>query len=124
MLELVFASSSESIISDNFKDVRNVEIVFGIKIVSPKQFCMKLENYKMTTISLRLPKNYHQRLEEISSKQGISINQFITNTIGEKLSALDTEDYLQTRANRASRAKYDAVLSKVKSVKPDKRDAI
>jgi len=78
----------------------------------------------MTTISLRIPKNYHQRLDEVSSKQGISINQLITNAIGEKLSALDTEDYIQMRANRASRHDFDEVMSKVKSVNPDKRDTL
>lgn len=78
----------------------------------------------MTTISLRLPKNYHQRLDEVSSKQGISINQLITNAIGEKLSALDTEDYIQTRANRASRDDFFEVMNKVKSEKPDKRDTL
>mgnify|MGYP000955493153 FL=1 len=78
----------------------------------------------MTTISLRLPKNYHQRLDEVSSKQGISINQLITNAIGEKLSALDTEDYIQSRANRASRDDFDEVMRKVKSVIPDKRDTL
>jgi predicted DNA-binding protein len=78
----------------------------------------------MTTISLRLPKNYHQRLNEVSSKQGISINQLITNAIGEKLSALDTEDYIQMRANRSNSDDFNEVMDKVKSVKPDKRDSL
>jgi hypothetical protein len=85
---------------------------------------MKLEKYKMTTISLRLPNNYHQRLVEVSSQQGISINQLITNAIGEKLSTLDTEDYIQTRANRASRDDFNEAMSKVKSVKSDNRDTL
>jgi hypothetical protein len=85
---------------------------------------VKSEKYSIATINHKLPKNYHQRLIEVSSKQGISINQLITNAIGEKLSALDTEEYIQTRANRASRDNFDEVLNKVKSVKPDKRDTL
>ena len=78
----------------------------------------------MATISLRLPKNYHERLGELSSKQGISINQLITNAIGEKLSALDTEDYLRNRAKRAERSDFEAVMNKVKDMKPEKYDAL
>ncbi len=78
----------------------------------------------MATISLRLPKSYHERLGELSSKQGISINQLITNAIGEKLSALDTEDYLLNRAKRGKRSDFEAVMSRVKDVKPEKYDAL
>lgn len=78
----------------------------------------------MITIRLKLPKNYHQRLEEVSSKLDISINQLIVNAIGEKLSALDTEGFLNTRVNRASRSDFDEVMSKVKSEKPNKIDAL
>jgi len=42
MLELAFASGCDSIITYNIKDFRNVERVFGIKIVSPKQFLCEI----------------------------------------------------------------------------------
>mgnify|MGYP000858051177 CR=1 FL=1 len=78
----------------------------------------------MTTINLRIPKNYHQRLVEVSSQLGISINQLIINAIGEKISALDSEDSIQSRANRASREKFNEIMDKVKDVEPDKRDTL
>ena len=42
MLELAFASGCDSIITYNIKDFRNVEKVFGIKIVTPKQFLLEI----------------------------------------------------------------------------------
>ncbi len=78
----------------------------------------------MTTISLRLPANYHKRLSVLSSAEGISINQLITLAVGEKLSAIDTEGYIQDRAKLASRSKFDSVLSKVQDNKPEDQDVL
>jgi len=47
-----------------------------------------------------------------------------TVAIAEKISALMTENYLQERAKRGSRAKYEAILAKVPDVKPETYDII
>ena len=52
-------------------------------------------------------------IRELAQQEGISINQFITLAVAEKMSALMTEDYLAERAKLGSRAKYEAVLAKV-----------
>jgi hypothetical protein len=44
---------------------------------------------------------------------GVSINQWISSAVAEKMSAQMTEEYLSERASRASRKKFDAVLAKV-----------
>ena len=74
----------------------------------------------MSTMSLRLPESMHQRLKDWAQKDNISINQFITSAVTEKLAALSTLEYLETRAKRASRAKFDAVLAKVPDVEPSR----
>jgi hypothetical protein len=76
----------------------------------------------MSTLSLRLPESLHQRVRELADREGISINQFIATAVAEKMSALLTEEYLQARAQRGSRAKYDAALAQVPDVEPDERD--
>jgi predicted transcriptional regulator len=76
----------------------------------------------MSTLSLRLPDSMHSRLKEWASKDNVSINQFITSAVTEKLSSLSTQEYLQERANRASRARFDAALAKVPDRKPDEAD--
>ena len=71
------------------------------------------------TISVRVPDYLHKRLRLLSKREHASINQLITLAIAEKISALDTEDYLEQRADRASREKFDRVLSKVAEVEPE-----
>ena len=67
----------------------------------------------MTTLSLRLPDSYHSMLKEITLKDKSSINQFIVSAVAEKISALETQRYLEERAARGSRDKFLAVLAKV-----------
>jgi len=78
----------------------------------------------MTALSLRLPTSLHQKLAELSEREGISINQLINSAVAEKMSALLTEEYLSTRAKRGSRRKFVAALSKVADVEPEERDRI
>ena len=78
----------------------------------------------MSTLSLRLPDSLHRRLKELSSRDGISINQFIATAVAEKMAPLLTEDYLQASAQRGERAKYDAALSQVPDVEPEEHDRL
>ena len=76
----------------------------------------------MSVISLRLSPSLHNKVRELSKNEGVSINQFISTALAEKLSALMTVEYLETRGRRGSRAKFDQVLAKVKDIEPDKKD--
>ncbi|MFQ5743882.1 MAG: YlcI/YnfO family protein [Acidobacteriota bacterium] len=78
----------------------------------------------MSTLSLRLPDSLHKQLRELARKEGVSINQLISTAVAEKLSALMTLDYLETRAARGSQEKFDAVLSKVPDVEPEDYDRL
>jgi predicted transcriptional regulator len=76
----------------------------------------------MSTISLRLPDSLHERVRELAHQDNVSINQFIATALAEKMSALMTADYLEQRARRGKRARFEAVLVKVRNVKPAKQD--
>jgi hypothetical protein len=78
----------------------------------------------MSAISLRLPDSLHQRVRELAERDGVSINQFITTALAEKLSALLTAEYLEGRAKRGSRRKFRRALSKVRDAEPDPQDAL
>lgn len=78
----------------------------------------------MSTLSLRLPDYLHENVRELAQREGVSINQFITLAVAEKMSALMTEDYLAERAKRGSREKYEAVLAKVPDVEPAEDDRL
>jgi hypothetical protein len=79
----------------------------------------------MSQMSLRLPESLHRALKEIADKEKISANQFVTLAVAEKISALETADYLQTRAARApSRKRFEEILAKAPNVEPDPEDRI
>jgi hypothetical protein len=61
-------------------------------------------------------------VRELAKREGISINQFISTALAEKLSALMTQEYLEARARRGSRRKFDRALSKVADVEPEEYD--
>ena len=70
----------------------------------------------MGALSLRLPESLHRKLGEVAEREGVSINQLISSAVAEKMSALMTEEYLDARAKRGSRRKFEAVLSKIRDV--------
>jgi hypothetical protein len=78
----------------------------------------------MSAINLRLPESLHEAVREIAERDKISINQFITIALAEKISALTTEEYLSERAKRGSREKFEAALAKVPDVEPVEGDEL
>lgn len=78
----------------------------------------------MSALSIRLPDSLHKRIKEVAQRDNVSINQMITLAVAEKLSALETEDYLANRASRSSKGKFRKALSKVQTRKPDPQDQI
>lgn len=76
----------------------------------------------MSTLSLRLPNSLHRELRELAKREGVSMNQFITTAVGEKMAALMTEAYLEERARRGDRAQFLRVLEKVPEVEPEESD--
>ena len=76
----------------------------------------------MSTISLRLPDSLHEMLRTLTKREKTSINQLVTLALAEKVSALSTKDYLEERASRGDRAKFDSAMAKVADIKADKQD--
>ena len=52
------------------------------------------------------------------------MNQFITLAVTEKVSALMTVEYLEKRAKRGSRQRFEAVLANVPDVEPKVYDRL
>jgi hypothetical protein len=78
----------------------------------------------MGTLSLRLPESIHRQLGEVAEQEGVSINQLISSAVGEKMSALWTEQYLSARAKRGSRKRFMSALSKAPNREPDADDRL
>jgi len=78
----------------------------------------------MSVLSIRLPDSIHNRAKELAKKEGISINQLLTSALIEKLSALDTEEYLAGRAKIGKKSKFLKALKKTPSVEPEDQDKL
>ena len=52
------------------------------------------------------------------SSKGVSINQFISSAVSEKISALMEEDYLKSRVRISKKDDFGKILAKVPSRKP------
>jgi hypothetical protein len=76
----------------------------------------------MITLILRLPESLHNPLKDLARREGISINQLISTAVAEKLSALMTADYLEERARRGDRGRFEHVLARVPDTEPEPTD--
>jgi hypothetical protein len=64
----------------------------------------------------------YNRLREVAKAEGISMNQFVTLAIAEKMATLTTLDYLEERAKRGSREKLLTILERAPDVEPEDYD--
>jgi hypothetical protein len=78
----------------------------------------------MSAISLRLPDSLHKHVRELAKQDGVSVNQFIATALAEKMSALMTNEYLEKRAARGNRRKFERALAKVADTEPEDRDRL
>lgn len=78
----------------------------------------------MSTISLRLPDSLHKQVRKLAEKESVSVNQLVTLALAEKISALLTEEYLETRAKRGSRKKFERAMVKFPKVEPEEYDRL
>lgn len=75
----------------------------------------------MTTLSIRVPDSLHRATKELATKDGYSRNQFLITAAAEKLSAMETVDYLRQRANLKQ---FDRLLAMVPESEPDPEDRL
>lgn len=78
----------------------------------------------MGALNLRLPDSIHRHIKEIARLEGVSINQFISTAVSEKVSAILTEAYLSARAGRAREGALKSILDKVPDRPPLSEDKL
>ena len=76
----------------------------------------------MGSLSLRIPDSIHNKVREIAKKERISMNQFISSALSEKLSAFMTEEYIRERAKKGSRKRFLKALNEVPDTEPERKD--
>ena len=67
---------------------------------------------KLSTYPLRLPRSIRAGVERLSKEDGISINQFVSIAVAEKLAMLQAQDYFAQRSARADMAAVDQLMQR------------
>jgi hypothetical protein len=73
------------------------------------------------TFPLRLPLSLKAAVEQISERDGTSMNQFLVVAAAEKLSAMQTEEFFAERKARADRKAFRRILNRAGG-KPPRAD--
>lgn len=78
----------------------------------------------MSTLSLRLPDSLHEMARRLAKEEHVSVNQFISSALAEKISTLATETYLKERAAKGSRKDFERIMTRVPDVFPAPGDEL
>ena len=65
-----------------------------------------------TTYPLRLPKSIKAEAERLAREEGISMNQFVSTAVPEKLAAMRTAAFFNERRERANPQRLREILTR------------
>lgn len=74
------------------------------------------------TYALRLPRSLKEGVERAARRDGVSMNQLIATAVAEKLSALETRDFFERRAERADYEAFDRIMRRTGGQPPREDD--
>ena len=64
----------------------------------------------LSTYPLRLPRSIRAGVERLSKQDGVSINQFVSIAVAEKVAMMQAQAYFEERSARADLAAFDALM--------------
>jgi hypothetical protein len=78
----------------------------------------------MSAITIDIPESLYNKLKEVAAQDKNTPEHFAVLAIAEKLSSCLTVEYLEERARRANRERFEQLLSKVPDVEPEDNDKL
>jgi len=79
---------------------------------------------ELSTYPLRLPRSIRASVERLSKKEGVSINQFVSIAVAEKLTMLEAESYFAERQARADLDAFDRLMNRANGETPRAGDEL
>ena len=79
---------------------------------------------ELTTYPLRLPRSIRAGVELMSKQDGISINQFVSIAVAEKLAMMQAQTYFADRSARADLAAFDQIMQRKGGEPPRSGDEV
>lgn len=65
-----------------------------------------------STFPLRLPRSIRAGVDRASKREGVSVNQFVSIAVAEKLAMLEAETYFAERQARADLKAFDRLMER------------
>ena len=78
----------------------------------------------MSRLTIELPDSLKQSIEELASKEGYSVSQFLASAASEKLAVVMTMDYLRREAAAGRREDFERYLKAVPHAEPLESDRL
>lgn len=78
----------------------------------------------MTALHVMIPDEVQEKAREVADRQHITLDDLTTMALVEKLSAMIPDPYLQARAKRGDRKKFERALAMVPHVEPEEYDRL
>jgi len=79
---------------------------------------------RVATFALRLPVSLKAAVEQISERDGTSMNQFLVVAAAEKIAAMETERFFEERRKRADREAFLRILNREGGEAPRPEDTL
>lgn len=79
---------------------------------------------QLSTYPLRLPRSIRAGVDRFSQQDGISVNQFVSIAVAEKLAMLQAQVYFAERSARANMDAFDQLMQRSTGVSPQSGDEI
>ena len=76
----------------------------------------------LSTYPLRLPRSIRAGVERLSKQDGVSINQFVSIAVAEKVAMMQAQAYFEERSARADLAAFDALMQRAGTEAPREGD--
>lgn len=78
----------------------------------------------MSTVSIEIPETIRSRVEHIAHADGLSVDDFITSVLSQRIAVADADSYVRNRARKGSADKLIELLNKAPDVQPDSFDQL
>ena len=75
-------------------------------------------------MNINVPDSLLKQVRQLAEQENMTIEQFISSALAEKVSALRTVEYLQRRAARGNRASFEQALNNVPDTEPPEADQL
>ena len=78
----------------------------------------------MSNMNIKVPDSLLKQAQEIAKREDLTLEQLISSALAEKMAALMTVAYLEKRAARGDRRKFERAMSKVPDAPPEEIDRL